>query len=80
MASKNAESLYEAVPKCIAPCFDTSIANTGCPDGDYDCWCYKQNHQTIVDSLEICLKGEEVKTGKTCSKDDHYGMILTNSS
>ncbi|WZH41268.1 uncharacterized protein QYS62_002214 [Fusarium acuminatum] len=72
MANKNAKSLYEAIPECIAPCFDTSIANTGCPDKDYDCWCYKTNHQTVVDSLEICLKGVEVKTGKTCTKNDHY--------
>ncbi|KAM0247956.1 hypothetical protein ACHAP5_003740 [Fusarium lateritium] len=72
MASKNAKALYEAVPKCISPCFDKALANTGCPDEDYDCWCYKHNHQTVVDSLEICLKGVEVKTGKTCSKDEHY--------
>ncbi|KAM0195297.1 hypothetical protein ACHAPI_006602 [Fusarium lateritium] len=80
MASKNAKSLYEAVPKCISPCFDKALANTGCPDDDYDCWCYKTNHQTVVDSLEICLKGVEVKTGKTCSKDDHYGMEPTGTA
>ncbi|KAM0350104.1 hypothetical protein ACHAPU_003267 [Fusarium lateritium] len=72
MANKNAKSLYEAIPKCYTSCFDLSIANTGCPDGDYDCWCYKHNHQTVVDTLEECLINQKLQTGKKCTKDDQF--------
>ncbi|KAF5677062.1 hypothetical protein FDENT_9310 [Fusarium denticulatum] len=72
MANKNAKSLYEAIPECISGCFDISVANTGCATDDYDCWCYKPNHQTIVDTLEQCLSNKERKTKKKCTEDDEF--------
>ncbi|QGI60284.1 hypothetical protein CEK27_004255 [Fusarium fujikuroi] len=72
MANKNAKSLYEAIPECISGCFDISVANTGCANNDYDCWCYKPNHQTIVDTLEQCLSNKERKTKKKCTEDDEF--------
>ncbi|KAH7167688.1 hypothetical protein DER46DRAFT_295266 [Fusarium sp. MPI-SDFR-AT-0072] len=72
MANKNAKSLYEAIPECISGCFDISVAATGCAKDDYDCWCYKPNHQTIVDTLEQCLSNKERKTKKKCTEDDEF--------
>ncbi|KAG5753252.1 hypothetical protein H9Q69_004826 [Fusarium xylarioides] len=72
MANKNAKSLYEAIPECISGCFDISVANTGCANDDYDCWCYKPNHQTIVDTLEQCLSNKERKTKKKCTEDEEF--------
>ncbi|KAF4423798.1 hypothetical protein FACUT_10409 [Fusarium acutatum] len=72
MANKNAKSLYEAIPECISGCFDISVANTGCAKDDYDCWCYKPNHQTIVDTLDQCLSNKERKTKKKCTEDDEF--------
>ncbi|KAF5970942.1 hypothetical protein FBULB1_9506 [Fusarium bulbicola] len=72
MANKNAKSLYEAIPECISGCFDISVANTGCAKDDYDCWCYKPNHQTIVDTLEQCLSNKERKTKEKCTEDDEF--------
>ncbi|KAF4995811.1 hypothetical protein FGRMN_4873 [Fusarium graminum] len=72
MANKNAKALYGAIPKCYTSCFDISVANTGCPTDDYDCWCYKHNHQTIVDTLEECLINQKNRTGKQCTKDDQF--------
>ncbi|KAF5647277.1 hypothetical protein F52700_1579 [Fusarium sp. NRRL 52700] len=72
MANKNAKSLHEAIPECISGCFDISVANTGCAKDDYDCWCYKPNHQTIVDTLEQCLSNKERKTKKKCTEDDEF--------
>ncbi|KAL5608080.1 hypothetical protein FOBRF1_008577 [Fusarium oxysporum] len=72
MANKNAKSLYEAIPECISGCFDISVATTGCAKDDYDCWCYKPNHQTIVDTLGQCLSNKERKTKKKCTEDDEF--------
>ncbi|RGP69762.1 hypothetical protein FSPOR_4403 [Fusarium sporotrichioides] len=72
MANKNAKHLYEAIPECVAGCFDISVAATGCGDTDYDCWCYKPNHQTVVDTLEQCLGNRERRTQKKCTEDDMF--------
>ncbi|KAM0298527.1 hypothetical protein ACHAPM_008597 [Fusarium culmorum] len=72
MANKNAKHLYEAIPECVSGCFDISIAATGCGDSDYDCWCYKPNHQTVVDTLEQCLQNRERRTKKKCTEDDMF--------
>ncbi|RGP74243.1 hypothetical protein FLONG3_6155 [Fusarium longipes] len=73
MANKNAKHLYQSIPECVAGCFDISVAATGCDDTDYDCWCYKPNHQTIVDTLEQCLGNRERRTSKTCTEDEMFG-------
>ncbi|KAL6923616.1 hypothetical protein ACHAPO_007853 [Fusarium lateritium] len=72
MANKNAKHLYETIPECVAGCFDISVAATGCGDTDYDCWCYKPNHQTVVDTLEQCLGNRERRTNKKCTEDDMF--------
>ncbi|KAF9773164.1 hypothetical protein IL306_009070 [Fusarium sp. DS 682] len=72
MANKNAKSLYEAIPECISGCFDIGVADTGCAKDDYDCWCYKPNHQTIVDTVEQCLGNKERRTKKKCTEDDSF--------
>ncbi|KAF4969598.1 hypothetical protein FSARC_3177 [Fusarium sarcochroum] len=72
MANAGAKSLAEAIPECMSSCWDISIASTGCDDGDYDCWCYAKNHQTVVDTMEQCLGNQERKLKQTCSKADQF--------
>ncbi|KAF4451794.1 hypothetical protein F53441_5269 [Fusarium austroafricanum] len=72
MANKNAKSLAGAIPECISGCFEIGVATTGCAKDDYDCWCYKHNHQTIVDTVEQCLGNKERRTKEKCTKDENF--------
>ncbi|KAJ4012766.1 hypothetical protein NW752_006034 [Fusarium irregulare] len=72
MANKNAKHLAEVIPQCVAGCFDIGVAATGCDDDDYDCWCYKANHQTVVDTVEVCLINQKRRTQKECTDDEMF--------
>jgi hypothetical protein len=72
MANKNAKHLAEVIPQCVAGCFDIGVAATGCDDNDYDCWCYKANHQTVVDTVEVCLINQKRRTQKECTDDEMF--------
>lgn len=80
MAHPNAAKLAANIPDCIKGCFDTGVAATGCDDGDYDCWCYDDPHQTIVDTQEVCLINKKNKLGIECSDEDKFGRWAFKSA
>ncbi|KAK7429938.1 hypothetical protein QQZ08_003560 [Neonectria magnoliae] len=74
MANANAKQLIASIPECVSGCFENGVAATGCDEDDYDCYCYANNHQTIVDTMEVCLKNKERKLDETCTDDDMFQM------
>ncbi|KAK7403086.1 hypothetical protein QQX98_011151 [Neonectria punicea] len=75
MANANAKQLIASIPECVSGCFENGVAATGCDEDDYDCYCYANNHQTIVDTMEVCLKNKERRLDETCTDDDMFRML-----
>ncbi|KAH7150416.1 hypothetical protein B0J13DRAFT_288464 [Dactylonectria estremocensis] len=74
MANANAAELIASIPECVSGCFQNGVAATGCDVDDYDCYCYANNHQTIVDTMSICLDNRERKLDVECTDDDMFQM------
>lgn len=72
MANKNAKELIDGIPSCVSGCFENGVDATGCNETDYDCYCYDDNHQTIVDTMEVCLINRARSLGKNCTKDEMF--------
>ncbi|KPM45354.1 hypothetical protein AK830_g1204 [Neonectria ditissima] len=74
MANANAKNLIDSIPECVSGCFENGVAATGCDEDDYDCYCYAKNHQTIVDTMSVCLDNKERKLDETCTDDEMFQM------
>ncbi|KAI5463713.1 hypothetical protein BGZ63DRAFT_382103 [Mariannaea sp. PMI_226] len=74
MATKNAKDLINGIPSCVSGCFHNGVDAAGCNESDYDCYCYKASHQTIVDTMEVCLINRARSLGKNCTDDDMFQM------
>lgn len=74
MANANAKELIASIPECVSGCFQNGVAATGCETDDYDCYCYADNHQTIVDTMSVCLDNRERKLDVKCTDDEMFQM------
>ncbi|KAF7542255.1 hypothetical protein G7Z17_g11741 [Cylindrodendrum hubeiense] len=74
MANANAKELIASIPECVSGCFENGVAATGCDTDDYDCYCYANNHQTIVDTMYTCLDNKERKLDVSCTDDEMFQM------
>lgn len=74
MANANAKELIASIPECVSGCFQNGVAATGCDTDDYDCYCYANNHQTIVDTMSVCLDNRERKLDVKCTDDEMFQM------
>lgn len=74
MANANAKELIASIPECVSGCFQNGVAATGCDTDDYDCYCYANNHQTIVDTMSVCLDNRERKLDVKCTDDEMFRM------
>ncbi|KAM5358565.1 hypothetical protein ACJZ2D_015179 [Fusarium nematophilum] len=74
MAKANAKQLLDRIPSCVKGCFQNGVDATGCNEADYDCYCYKRNHQIVVGAMEICLTNQERRLEKNCTEEEMFQM------
>ncbi|KAM5350445.1 hypothetical protein ACJ41O_006950 [Fusarium nematophilum] len=83
MAKANAKQLLDRIPSCVKGCFQNGVDATGCNEADYDCYCYKRNHQIVVGAMEICLTNQERRLEKNCTEEEMFryqvGIVISAS-